>query len=68
MGLSGKFIHLDLLIVYSVMFQPVTTAEFKVDEFANDLYTDMLEELNKDKLIALGKHLGFSVKIAQRDM
>ena len=41
-------------------------AEFKVDGFANDPDIDVLEGLNKDQLIALGKHLGFSVKRAQR--
>ena len=41
-------------------------AEFKVDEFANDPDNNVLELVNKDQLIALGKHLWFSVKKAQR--
>ena len=41
-------------------------AEFKVDEFANDLDIDVLEGLNKNHFILSGKHLGFSVKRAQR--
>ena len=41
-------------------------AYFKADEFANDPDIDMFEGLNKDQLIALGKHLGFSVERAQR--
>ena len=41
-------------------------AEFKVDEFVNDPDIDVLEGLNKDQLIALGKHLEFPVKRAQR--
>ena len=37
-------------------------AEFKVDEFVNALDIDVPEGLNKDQLIALGKHLGCSEK------
>ena len=41
-------------------------AEFKVDEFANDPDIDVLDKLNIDQLITLGKHLEFSLKITQR--
>ena len=44
-------------------------AQFRVDELANAPDVDVLEGLTKDQLIlkVLGKHLGFSLKRAQRN-